>query len=96
MIPLQTLVIANARFPLHTCSNNLLYPEVDRTTLTLLNACRNCNYKEEARNNMVFRNDLMSVSKVSARCLDAMSQSETPLRISCSPSFRSKPVSSRK
>lgn len=43
---------------------------VDRTTQTLLNACRNCNFREEARNTMVFRNDLMSVTKVGYRTLN--------------------------
>ena len=46
-------------------SNNLLYPEVDRSNHVLLYSCRNCNYREEARENVVFRNDLKSVSKVS-------------------------------
>lgn len=45
-------------------SNNLLYPEVDRSNHVLLYSCRNCNYREEARENVVFRNDLKSVSKV--------------------------------
>ena len=62
-------------------SNNLLYPQVDRSTQTLLNACRNCPYKEEAQNKMVFRNDLMSVTKEQARAAtheDALVQVQVP------------------
>ncbi|UZJ57190.1 hypothetical protein CBS101457_006510 [Exobasidium rhododendri] len=57
--------------------NNLLYPMVDRTTQTLLNACRNCNFREEARNTMVFRNDLMSVTKEQAGVIDQLMKDPT-------------------
>lgn len=53
--------------PFSPFSNNLLYPEVDRSNHVLLYSCRNCSHKEEARSNMVFKNDLKSVTKVSSR-----------------------------
>ncbi|CAO1613660.1 unnamed protein product [Jaminaea pallidilutea] len=52
--------------------NNLLYPEVDRSNHVLLYSCRNCNYREEARENIVFRNDLKSVTKEQPGVIDSI------------------------
>lgn len=58
-------------------SNNLLYPKVHQTTMTLHNACRTCPYSEEARNTMVYRNDLMSISKEQAGVIDQLMKDPT-------------------
>ena len=58
-------------------SNNLLYPEVDRTNHVLLYACRNCNYQEEARQSLVFRNDLMSITKEQPGVVDNLMKDPT-------------------
>ncbi|EPQ27249.1 uncharacterized protein PFL1_05172 [Pseudozyma flocculosa PF-1] len=60
--------------------NNLLYPEVDRTNHVLLYACRNCNYSEEARQSLVFRNDLMSVTKEQPGVIDNLMKDPTLAR----------------
>ncbi|KAL9933823.1 hypothetical protein V8E36_007481 [Tilletia maclaganii] len=52
--------------------NNLLYPTVDRSNQVLLYACKNCNYREEAAHNMVFRNDLIAVSKEQPGVIDKL------------------------
>ena len=52
------------RGALSLTSNNLLYPEADRTNHVLMYACRNCPYRTEADNPMVYRNDLKAISKV--------------------------------
>jgi DNA-directed RNA polymerase II subunit RPB9 len=56
---------------------NLLYPRVDHANHVLLNACRNCPYYEEAQSNLVFRNDLMSVSKEQAGVTDGLAKDPT-------------------
>ena len=63
-------------------TGNTYAPQSDQvSTQTLLNACRNCDYKEEATNTMVFRNDLMSITKVSYRhCFDIPITSRLAIR----------------
>ncbi|PWN49781.1 putative DNA-directed RNA polymerase II 14.5 kDa polypeptide, partial [Violaceomyces palustris] len=60
--------------------NNLLYPEVDRNNHVLLYACRNCNYSEESRESMVYRNDLMSISKEQPGVIDNLMKDPTLAR----------------
>lgn len=72
--PILPSAVSRSLLPIHSTSdhywylriysNNLLYPEVDRSNHVLLYSCRNCSYKEEARQNIVFKNDLKSVTKV--------------------------------
>ncbi|PWN24064.1 putative DNA-directed RNA polymerase II 14.5 kDa polypeptide [Microstroma glucosiphilum] len=64
---------------LHFCAecNNLLYPEVDRSNHVLLYSCRNCSHKEEARSNMVFKNDLKSVTKEQSGVIDSIATDPT-------------------
>ncbi|SPO31264.1 probable DNA-directed RNA polymerase II 14.5 kDa polypeptide [Ustilago trichophora] len=64
---------------LHFCAecNNLLYPEVDRTNHVLLYACRNCNYQQESRESLVYRNDLMSVTKEQPGIVDNLMKDPT-------------------
>ncbi|KOS16192.1 dna-directed rna polymerase ii kda polypeptide [Malassezia pachydermatis] len=52
--------------------NNLLYPEADRTNHVLLYACRNCPYRTEASNPLVFRNDLKLISKEQPGVIDEL------------------------
>lgn len=58
--------------PLRPGSNNLLYPEVDRSNHVLMYSCRNCNFTEEAKHNLVFRNDLKSVTKEQPGVIDSI------------------------
>lgn len=55
----------------------MLYPKVQQSTMTLMNACRSCAYSEPARNVMVYRNDLMSVSKEQAGVIDQLMKDPT-------------------
>ncbi|CED83160.1 dna-directed rna polymerase ii subunit i [Phaffia rhodozyma] len=43
--------------------NNLLYPKADVHRRILLRACRNCQYEEEADAALVYRNDLLTITK---------------------------------
>ncbi|KAL7418050.1 DNA-directed RNA polymerase II subunit I [Mrakia frigida] len=44
--------------------NNLLYPKADIAHKELLRACRNCDYYEVAeRGQVVYRNDLLTITK---------------------------------
>ena len=68
---------ANFSLDLFVLSNNLLYPTVHASTMTLMNSCRTCTYTEPARNVMVYRNDLMSVSKEQAGVIDQLMKDPT-------------------
>ncbi|AXA49500.1 DNA-directed RNA polymerase II subunit RPB9 [Malassezia restricta] len=59
---------------LHFCAecNNLLYPEADQTNHVLMYACRNCPYRTEAANPLVFRNDLKLISKEQPGIIDEL------------------------
>lgn len=43
-------------------SNNMLYPKEDRSSKTLLFACRNCDHQEEATEHRVYRNNVMPLA----------------------------------
>jgi len=50
---------------LNFCSecNNLLYPRADPQRSIMVYACRICDYEELAENKLVYRNDLLTVTK---------------------------------
>ncbi|EDW16936.2 DNA-directed RNA polymerase II subunit RPB9 [Drosophila mojavensis] len=39
--------------------NNMLYPKEDKDNKTLMYACRNCDYKQEADSNCIYVNKIM-------------------------------------
>ncbi|KDN42287.1 putative DNA-directed RNA polymerase II 14.5 kDa polypeptide [Tilletiaria anomala UBC 951] len=61
--------------------NNLLYPEEDRTNHVLLYSCRNCDYREEAGSQLVFRNDLISVTQEQPGVIDNITKDPTLQRV---------------
>ena len=50
---------------LHFCQecNNLLYPKADAQRRIIVYACRICQYSEIVENQLVYRNDLLTVTK---------------------------------
>ncbi|EKM57318.1 uncharacterized protein PHACADRAFT_160812 [Phanerochaete carnosa HHB-10118-sp] len=50
---------------LHFCSecNNLLYPKADPDRRIMVYACRICDFDEPGENKLVYRNDLLTVTK---------------------------------
>jgi len=50
---------------LHFCQecNNLLYPKADTQRRIIVYACRICQYNEIVENQLVYRNDLLTVTK---------------------------------
>ncbi|GJE93064.1 DNA-directed RNA polymerase II subunit RPB9 [Phanerochaete sordida] len=50
---------------LHFCSecNNLLYPKADAERRIMVYACRICDFDEASDNGIVYRNDLLTVTK---------------------------------
>jgi len=50
---------------LHFCQecNNLLYPKADAQRRIIVYACRICQYNEIVENQLVYRNDLLTVTK---------------------------------
>ncbi|KAH8830671.1 hypothetical protein DL96DRAFT_1593908 [Flagelloscypha sp. PMI_526] len=50
---------------LHFCQecNNLLYPKADNQRNSLVYACRICPYEEPGQNSLVYRNDLLTITK---------------------------------
>ena len=60
-LPVSCLVKAS----LHFCQecNNLLYPKADPQRRIIVYACRICQYNEIVENQLVYRNDLLTVTK---------------------------------
>ncbi|KZV62349.1 hypothetical protein PENSPDRAFT_692600 [Peniophora sp. CONT] len=55
----------SAKVTLHFCHecNNLLYPKADPDRRTMVYACRICEYNAIVDNALVYRNDLLTVTK---------------------------------
>lgn len=55
----------SAKVTLHFCQdcNNLLYPKADPIRRTMVYACRICEYNTVVDNALVYRNDLLTVTK---------------------------------
>ena len=58
-------MFASASGVLHFCQdcNNLLYPKVDAQRRIIVYACHICQYSEIIENQLVCRNDLLTVTK---------------------------------
>jgi hypothetical protein len=57
--------VFDAKASLHFCQecNNLLYPKADAQRRIIVYACRICQYSEIVENQLVYRNDLLTVTK---------------------------------
>ena len=59
------LCLMSQKASLHFCQecNNLLYPKADAQRRIIVYACRICQYSEIVENQLVYRNDLLTVTK---------------------------------